>query len=102
MVDKNFALRESCVTGINAIMLERRRMNGGSAEMSSESTDSDDERMLIDLIKSAKAPKLGHRNGAGNNTFDGHMNEKVKVWQKNALTKPEEGIQKMTESALGK
>jgi hypothetical protein len=70
MVNQSFALRESCVTGINAIMLEKRRMNGGSAEMSSESTDSEDERLLIDLIKSAKGPRNG-------NKFDSFMNEKV-------------------------
>lgn len=50
-LQKNDRLRSKCAIITNTIMLEQRRMHGSQEEVSSESTDSEDERMLVDLIK---------------------------------------------------
>lgn len=75
-------------------MLEQRRLKAGAAgEMSSESSDSEDDKMLSGMIAQAASPSLAKK-------FNKYVDHKIKGWQQNMQGQHTTREQKMTEKAL--
>ena len=74
-VTQNNSLSKRCSLAKDKVMLEQRRMVLGAKELSSESENSDDDKMLSQFIREADANMA--------RKFEKYIENKAKVWHQN-------------------